>query len=346
MLPPFGWQAIVSRWQFAPIVTGPVVIAAGLYLWGARRVRQRHPARPGRAGGPAMFLGGLAVVVLATESGIGSYDDVLFWDHMVQHLMLIMVAPPLLIFGQPITLLLHASRNPLHTWAKRVVRSPVASFLTWPVFGFVAYAPRSPAAHLTSLANLAETNQTLHNAEHALFLVVGYLFFLPILGSEPIRWRLSYPVRFVILVLVMPVDTFTGIVLGYGNAGTPGVPDGPAARVGAGSGAGPALRRGDDVGRRRRDHVRADDARVPDVEPDERSEASGRGWLEAARRTSMAGLVAAPASGPRPASRRGKPRREPAARPPLTRWPAVTGPGAAASTTMSISPPTTPSWPG
>src|SRR5258708_32332252 len=83
------------------------------------------------------------------------------------------------------------------------------------------------AAHLTGLANQVDTNQTLHNAEHALFLVVGYLFFLPILGREPIRWRLTYPVRFVILALVMPVDTFTGLVLGYANAGTPGVRGGP-----------------------------------------------------------------------------------------------------------------------
>ena len=227
MLRPFGWQAVVTVWQFAPIVTGAVVILAGLYLWGVLRVARRHPARPWPAWRTGMFLGGLAVVVLATESGIGSYDDVLFWDHMVQHLMLIMIAPPLLIFGQPITLLMHASRNPLHTWAKRIVRSRVASFLTWPVFGFVAYTAAVTAAHLTDLASLVETNQTLHNAEHVVFLVVGYLFFLPILGTEPIRWRLSYPVRFIILVLVMPVDTFTGLVLGYGTAGTPGVVTGP-----------------------------------------------------------------------------------------------------------------------
>src|SRR5258708_13045643 len=174
-----------------------------------------------------MLLGGLAVVVLATESGIGSYDDVLFWDHMVQHLMLSMTAPPLLIVGQPIRLLLHASRNPLHTWVKRIVRSRLASFLTWPVFGIAAYAGAVMAAHLTGLADQVETNPTLHDAEHVIFLVVGYLFFLPILGREPIRWRLSYPVRFVILVLVMPVDTFTGLVLGYANPGTPGVPGSP-----------------------------------------------------------------------------------------------------------------------
>lgn len=177
-----------------------------------------------------MFLGGLAVVVLAIESGIGAYEKVLFWDHMVQHLMLIMVAPPLLIAGQPITLLMHASRNPLHTWAKRVLRSKAAGFLTWPVFGALAYAVAVAGAHLTGVAGLAESSQALRGAEHAVFLVAGYLLFLPVLGREPVRWRLPYPVRLVILVLLMPVDTFTGLVLGYGNAGTPGVPPVPARR--------------------------------------------------------------------------------------------------------------------
>ena len=227
MLRPFGWQAVVTVWQFAPVVTAAVVTAAGLYLWGVVRVAREHPARPWPAWRTGMFLGGLAVVVLATESGIGAYDDVLFWDHMVQHLMLIMVAPPLLIIGQPITLLLHASRNPLHTWVKRVLRSPVARFLTWPVFGCVAYAAAVTAAHLTALASLVETNPAVHNAEHAGFLVAGYLFFLPLLGSEPIRWRLTYPARLVILVLMMPVDTFTGLMLGYGTASAPGIPAGP-----------------------------------------------------------------------------------------------------------------------
>ena len=150
MLPPFGWQAVFTQWQAAPVVTVSVVVLAGLYLWGVVRVARRHPARPWPAWRTGMFLGGLAVVVLALQSGIGTYDDVLFWDHMVQHLMLIMVAPPLLIFGQPITLLLHASRNPLHTWVKRVLRSRVASFLTWPVFGFAAYAAAIARAHLTA----------------------------------------------------------------------------------------------------------------------------------------------------------------------------------------------------
>jgi cytochrome c oxidase assembly factor CtaG len=227
MLPRFSLSAVVTQWQFAPIVTGFAVIAVGLYGWGVIRVAMRHPARPWPAWRTSLFVAGLVVIVLATQSGIGAYDDVLFYDHMIQHLMLLMVAPPLLIAGQPITLLLHASRNPLHTWTKRALRSRVASFLTWPVFGAVAYALAVLAAHLSAIANYVEQNQAAHNAEHALFLLIGYLFYLPILGSEPIRWRLSYPIRFVILVLLMPVDTFTGLALGYGSASSPGVPTGP-----------------------------------------------------------------------------------------------------------------------
>jgi cytochrome c oxidase assembly factor CtaG len=213
MLPPFGWQAVLEQWQFAPVVTAIAAILAALYLWGAWRVGRRHPARPWRWWRAAFFFAGLAVIVLATESGIGAYDDVLFWDHMVQHLMLIMVAPPLLVAGQPVTLLLHASRNPLHTWTKRVIRSRVVTFLTWPPFTLAAYAAVIVSTHLTGLVTTTITHPVWHDAEHAAYLVVGYLFFLPIVGSEPIRWRLSYPIRFLLLAVAMPVDTFTGLIL-------------------------------------------------------------------------------------------------------------------------------------
>ena len=297
MLPPFGWYPAVTHWQFAPVVTAFVVLSAGLYLWGVRRVARRHPARPWPRWRTGMFLAGLAVVVLATESGIGVYDDILFWDHMVQHLMLIMIAPPLLIAGQPIILLLHASRNPLHTWAKKVVRSRVVTFLTWPVLGFLLYAGAIAGAHLTGLANVIEENAFVHNLEHGLFLLVGFLFFLPLLGREPIHWRLSYPIRFVTLVLVMPVDTFTGLILGYGNAGTPGVPD-PAEQPAWAPGVVQDLHWGGAI------MWIAGDALMFGLmmlvflqwSQDERDtgRGRGRGWLEQARRANMARLVTGP----------------------------------------------------
>jgi len=227
-LPPFGWQQVLGRWEFAPVVTVLAVALAVLYLEGAWRVRQRHPARPWPWWRTGMFLGGLAVVVLATESGIGAYDDVLVWDHMIQHLLLIMVAPAMLVVGQPVTLLLHASRNPLHTWVKRAVRSRVVTWLTWPPVGVIAYTVTIIGTHLTRLMNLVMTNPALHAAEHALYLVVGYLFFLPLLGREPIRWRISYPVRLLVLFLTMPVDTFTGLALGYSTTPMAGMGPRPA----------------------------------------------------------------------------------------------------------------------
>jgi cytochrome c oxidase assembly factor CtaG len=291
-LPPFSLLEAIGRWQFAPVVTGFAVVAAGLYLWGVLRVRRRHPARPWPLWRTAMFLGGLAVVVIATESGIGSYDDVLFWDHMVQHLLLLMVAPPMLVVGQPATLLLHASRNPLHTWTKKLLRSRVVACITWPPFTVALYVAVIVGTHLTGFMNLVLSDDAVHEGEHVLYLVAGYLYFLPLIGREPIRWRISYPTRIFLLFIAMPVDAFTGLVLGSeGSNPFPGLAQGRP---------GWAPSPIDDV------HIGGAVMWVGGAgimfvlmmtvffawsrEP--RSD-SGLGWLEAARRTNFATLVGA-----------------------------------------------------
>ena len=62
--------------------------------------------------------------------------------------------------------------------------------------------------------NLVTEHDAVHEAEHVLYLVVGYLYFLPLIGKEPIRWKVSYPLRLFLLFIAMPVDAFTGVVLG------------------------------------------------------------------------------------------------------------------------------------
>ncbi len=120
----------------------------------------------------------------------------------------------MLVVGQPATLLLHASRNPLHTWAKKSLRSRVVAGLTWPAFGVALYTGTIVGTHLTGFMNLVMTNAAVHDGEHALYLAAGYLYFLPLMGREPIRWRVSYPSRIFLLFIAMPVDAFTGLVLG------------------------------------------------------------------------------------------------------------------------------------
>jgi putative copper resistance protein D len=130
---------------------------------------------------------------------------------MVQHLMLIMVAPPLLIFGRPVTLLLHAARNPVHTRVKRVLRSRPVCVLTRPLVVFAVYAAVVAGTHLTPL--MKPGNPVVHDAEHALYLVTGYLYFLAVAGSEPIRRRLPVFGRYLLLLGTMPVDTVVGVIL-------------------------------------------------------------------------------------------------------------------------------------
>jgi putative copper resistance protein D len=212
-LPPLTGHTAFSQWEFAPVVTVGVAVLAALYLVGMLRVRRDHPARPWPVLRTLAFLAGLATIVLATQSSIGAYDDVLFSVHMIQHLMLIMIAPVLLVAGRPVMLLLHASRNPLHRWTLQAVRSRVVTALTCPPVAAAIYGATIVGTHLTSFMNVVLLHQNVHNAEHLLYLVAGYLYFLPVLGSEPIKWKMSFPTRFVLLALSMPFDTFVGVVL-------------------------------------------------------------------------------------------------------------------------------------
>ncbi|HVV77019.1 MAG TPA: cytochrome c oxidase assembly protein [Mycobacteriales bacterium] len=214
---PFDSHTAFSEWQLAPVVSAGLALTLVLYLYGMWRVRRRHPARPWSWLRAASFLAGLAVVAIATQSSVGVYDDSLFSVHMVQHLLLIMVAPPLLIAGRPIMLLLHASRNPLHRWTKAVIRSRVVSALTCPPIAAMIYAGVIVGTHLTGFMDVTLRHEGVHQLEHVMYLVAGYLYFLPLLGSEPIRWRMSFPTRFLMLAMSMPVDTFVGVVLMQAN---------------------------------------------------------------------------------------------------------------------------------
>jgi cytochrome c oxidase assembly factor CtaG len=214
---PLTAHTAFTEWQFAPVVTAGVALLAILYIVGIARVARRHPSNPWPLLRSLSFFTGLAAVIIATQSSIGAYDDVLFSVHMIQHLMLIMIAPVFMVAGRPVTLLLHASRNPLHSWTKAVIRSRIVTWLTCPPIAAVIYAATIVGTHLTGFMNVTLQHEQAHNAEHLLYLLAGYLYFLPLLGSEPIRWKMSFPTRFLLLALSMPVDTFVGVVLLQAN---------------------------------------------------------------------------------------------------------------------------------
>ena len=204
---------ILTDWTWRGTVALPLLVAASLYAWGMLRVRRRHPSRPWPAARAGSFAGGLAVIAVATLSSVGLYDTTFFWIHMIQHLLLIMVAPALVIHGRPLILALHASRNPLHTILKRFLRSRAVTAVTCPLAAIPLYAFVVVATHLTAFNNEVVLHPAVAAVEQLTYFVVGYLYLLSGFGDEPIRWRLSRPAKMVIILLSMPIDTFTGVTL-------------------------------------------------------------------------------------------------------------------------------------
>src|SRR5579863_2337646 len=158
-----------------------------LYLLGVYRFDRLHPETPWSRRRTTAFVGGTAVTFVALQLFVGVYDDVLYYDHMIQHLLLIMVAASLYAMGAPLDLLERATRGRSHRVVTGVLGSRVAEVIGHPVTAFVLYAALIPATHLTSLYNFTLSNDLAHDNEHLAFLVVGYLFWRQVVAIEPRR---------------------------------------------------------------------------------------------------------------------------------------------------------------
>ena len=181
-----------------------------------RRNNALHPRHLWPVGKTVAFIGALITTGVAIFSFVGVYDGELFWDHMVQHILLIMVAAPLFAIASPLDLAWRATSGTAHMVVTEVLRSKVAKFLGHPAVAFVLYAVLIPITHLTVWYNYTLTHESVHNAEHLAFLVVGYLFWRQIFGSDPNCYRLHPALQFFYLFLAIPIDTFTGLVAGRG----------------------------------------------------------------------------------------------------------------------------------
>lgn len=210
-LPPLDWSHMGIT-EVGAVPTFLMVVALGCYLWGVQRVRAR-PGGTWSVGRTVAFVAGMVVTAFAIESFIGAYDDTLFYDHMVQHLLLVMIAGPLFALGAPLDLLVEATGGESHRLVERAMRSRVAEVAGHPITGFVLYFAFIPIAHLTSFYNWTLEYEPVHDLEHILFLVIGYLFFRPVVAIEASRHRLIPPLQLLYVALAVPVDTFTGLAL-------------------------------------------------------------------------------------------------------------------------------------
>jgi putative copper resistance protein D len=210
--------SILWSWRFDPAVTLGTIVAGFVYARSASLVRRRH----GRSAFPvhrvACFLSGLAVVYVALQSPIDSYADLLLSDHMAQHLLLTMVAAPLLVLGTPITLALAAtSARNRRRYVLPVLRSKVVRVLGSPLFGWAAFAVVMWGTHYPPLYDAALKSETIHSLEHLAYLSSAALFWWPVFGLDPNPARIPHAARILYLFLAMPVTAVLGLSIYSSN---------------------------------------------------------------------------------------------------------------------------------
>ncbi len=210
---------VLLAWSFDPTIVLPLVLAGATYLLAVRRVDRAHPLSPIRPARIAAWFAGLGAIWLALQSPIERYDTTLFSVHMVQHLLLTLVAAPLLALGAPITLLLRAARPGtrrrvllpiLHSWPIRA--------LTFPVVTWLLFAGAMWGTHFSPVFNASLEEPLVHQLEHAAYLVAGCLFWWPVIGLDPSPWRMSEPVRVLYTFLQMPQNSFLGLAIASATA--------------------------------------------------------------------------------------------------------------------------------
>jgi putative membrane protein len=207
-LPPFSW----TSWSGDGVLRGGLLLLAGVYLLGIGPLRQRF-----RLGPPvsrmqiASYLSGVGFLLVALEGPIHELsDNYLFSAHMIQHMLLIYAAPPLLLLGMPGWLLRPIIRIP------GVLR--VAKAITHPGIALAAFNVVFSLYHIPQYYNAVVMNHQLHIAAHLVFIALAVLTWWPILSPLPELPRLNYPLQ----MLYVFAQTFSGFLVGsfITNSGT------------------------------------------------------------------------------------------------------------------------------
>jgi cytochrome c oxidase assembly factor CtaG len=210
-LPPFTPAALFTQAEPFSLATAVVVVAAVAYALGLARLRGRGIAWP--VGRTVAFGAGLFVIAFATGSGLEAYDTTLLSTHMVQHMLLGMVGPILLALGAPVTLALRVLTPGPRRGLLAVLHSRVAAVLTFPLVSFALFVASPFALYFSGLYRASLEYPWVHELVHAHFVIVGCLFFWPLIGIDPVPGRMSYPLRALIAFLSTPFHTVLGLTV-------------------------------------------------------------------------------------------------------------------------------------
>jgi cytochrome c oxidase assembly factor CtaG/ferredoxin len=214
-------DAFVRSWPFEPWVLASLLLTTGVYLRGwlvlHRRDDRRWPCRQ-----PIAFGAGASALFLALASPIEPFTSLLLQVHMLQHVLLMMVAPPLLWLGAPMFPLLLGLPRPVRTyWAAPLVRWRVLrrtfEMLTHPLPAWLLFTAATWFWHLPPTYELALGSDGWHYLQHTCFLGTALVFWYPVIRPYPSRPRWSPWLLIPYLILADVQNTLLSAVLTFSD---------------------------------------------------------------------------------------------------------------------------------
>jgi putative membrane protein len=178
------------------LFSGLTVGVGVVYLLAAEVGRRRD--RRGRhwpLARTACFLGGLAVVLLAVDSGIGAEADERLSAHMAEHMLIWLAAAPLLVAGAPVRLALFALGRRGRRRLSAALHSRPVGALTGPALSTLLFSTVVVVSHIPAVYDLTLEDDLVHVVEHALYLLTAVLVWAPLIGADPLPHRVGRTAR-------------------------------------------------------------------------------------------------------------------------------------------------------
>jgi putative membrane protein len=211
----FSLHVLFTGWNTSAFPLFMAVVLAAVALW-YLRADWTLAGKGRRWSGmrTSAFMVGLLMVELALGSPISTLTASYFQAHVLQHLLLMVIAPPLLALGAPSTLLLQTSSRTTKGWWLKILHSKPFALLSHPISVWFLYFGLMYAFFLTPFIGFAMAHMEVMDLVNLTFLFGATLYWWPVVGLDPIpRWKMGYGARMLNLALGVPVEAFLGIAL-------------------------------------------------------------------------------------------------------------------------------------
>lgn len=214
-------SVLLLSWAWRPEIILTLTLAAVIHLVGRGRLKKRGSEKLTARWRSISYLSGLAIVWIALMSPIDVLSAQFFYMHMIQHLLLVMIAPPLLLIANPMPIMLWGLPRTLRREVGRWLQpsSPVRRALhaaTGPGIIWLLFVATLVGWHDSQAYNATLVSEFVHDLEHITFFGTAMLFWWTVIGAAPrLRPRMGHGVRIGYTLSVVPPNMLTGVAISF-----------------------------------------------------------------------------------------------------------------------------------